>query len=449
MTFKKLASSLLFRVVVAIILGAACSTFFPEWLGRVFMTFNGIFGNFLNFFVPVLVFSLITPALASIGRGAGKWLGLTGGMAYFFSVLAGGLAYIVAVALYPVLLGGQSLAGGEDTDVSSGELEPYFTIDIEPPMTILAALLLAFCLGIAMTAVSSKTLRGAADELRDAVMKVIESFIIPLLPIFIFGTVLGIGMNGEMLEIIVNFATVLVTATVMTVLFVVAHYLLAGLVAGKNPFVLLKNILPAYATALGTASSAATIPVTYRCVRKNGVDKNVAGFSVPLCATISLSGSMIKIVLFAFAVIYLSGMDVSLGTAAAFILMLGITTVAAPGVPGGAIVAALGPLSDILGFNESQLALMIAAYIAIDSFGTAANVASSGAISTMVNRFAEGKITNEQVGDAAAGTEEPAAKATEDAPAGRADETDAEDFRTGEDPSPTGAKERGGSRTGR
>ena len=153
--------------------------------------------------------------------------------------------------------------------------------------------------------------------------------------------------------------------------------------------------------------------------------------------------------LFAFAVIYLSGMDVSLGTAAAFILMLGITTVAAPGVPGGAIVAALGPLSDILGFNESQLALMIAAYIAIDSFGTAANVASSGAISTMVNRFAEGKITNEQVGDAAAGTEEPAAKATEDAPAGRADETDAEDSRTGEDPSPTGAKERGGSRTGR
>ena len=178
----------------------------------------------------------------------------------------------------------------------------------------------------------------------------------------------------------------------MTWVYLVIQYLVAGAVAGKNPFTALKNMMPAYFTALGTSSSAASIPVTLRSTLKNDVDRNVAGFTVPLCATIHLSGSMMKLVLYAFAIIYMTGMDVSVGKAIGFLLMLGVTMIAAPGVPGGAVMTAVGLLSTMMGFDENMVALMIAAYIVIDSFGTAANVTGDGAIAMIMDRFASGKI---------------------------------------------------------
>lgn len=393
MNLKRLSQFLLFRVLVAVILGIIASFFFPEWLARVFATFNSLFGNFLGFFVPVLIFALITPAIAGLGRGAGKWLGATTGVAYASTVLSGLLAYAVAAGAYPWLLGGQAV----DTDVSDigeGAIAPYFQIEMPPPFEVMTALLLAFCAGLAMTAVKSDTLLSASRDLERVIMKVISAFVIPLLPLFIFGMFLTTGMNGNLTDTLVAFGKVIVLAIAMTFVFLAFQFGVAGAVAKVNPFVAFKNMLPAYATALGTSSSAATIPVTYQATLKNRVDQDVAGFVVPLCATIHLAGSMMKIVLFAFAIVHMSDLEVSPALAVGFILMLGVTMIAAPGVPGGAIMAAVGLLSSMLGFTDEQVALMIAAYIAIDSFGTAANVTGDGAIALIVDRFAKGRITH-------------------------------------------------------
>ncbi|MDO5670370.1 MAG: dicarboxylate/amino acid:cation symporter [Corynebacterium sp.] len=390
MDLKRLSSSLLFRVVIAIILGIICSFFFPEWLARVFVTFNGLFGGFLGFFVPVLIFALITPAIAGLGRGAGKWLGITTGIAYLSTILSGLLAYLVSVAVYPWLLADQGAVAVSDID--EGGLAPYFAIEITPPFAVMTALLLAFAVGLAMTTVKSDTLYKGSRDLERVVMKVITAFIIPLLPVFIFGMFLSLGMNGNLMDTMIAFGKVLALSVGMTFVFLAFQYGVAGAVTGRNPFVAFKNMLPAYATALGTSSSAATIPVTYASALKNKVEVNVAGFVIPLCATIHLAGSMMKIGLYAFAIVFMSGLDVSPALAIGFLLMLGVTMIAAPGVPGGAIMAAVGLLSSMLGFSDDQVALMIAAYIAVDSFGTAANVTGDGAIAMIVNKFAKGKI---------------------------------------------------------
>ena len=391
MNTKSITRSLLFWIVVAIVLGVCCSFFFPEWLARIFVTFNGLFSNFLGFFVPLLIFALITPAIASLGRGAGKWLGITAGIAYGSTVISGLIAWGLSTALYPWLLGDQKLVTDVD-DVDAGALSPFFEVEIPAPFEVMTGLVLAFCVGLAMTAVKSDTLYKVATELESVIMKVVTSFVIPLLPLFIFGIFLNMGMNDNFGATMAAFGKVLALAVIMTIILLVVQYLIAGAVAGVNPFVALRNMLPAYFTALGTSSSAASIPVTLRSALNNKVDENVAGFVVPLCATIHLSGSMMKIGLYAFAVIYMGGMDVSWGLSLGFILLLGIMMIAAPGVPGGAIMAATGLLASMLGFNDDMVALMIAAYIVIDSFGTAANVTGDGAIALVLNRFAAGKI---------------------------------------------------------
>lgn len=391
MNTKSITRSLLFWIVVAIVLGVCCSFFFPEWLARIFITFNGLFANFLGFFVPVLIFALITPAIAGLGRGAGKWLGITAGIAYGSTVISGLIAWGLSAVLYPWLLGDQQLVTDVD-DVEEGALAPFFEVEIPAPFEVMTALVLAFCIGLAMTAVKSDTMYKVATELENVIMKVVTSFVIPLLPLFIFGIFLNLGMNENLGATMAAFGKVLALSVIMTIVLLVVQYLIAGAVAGVNPFTALRNMLPAYFTALGTSSSAATIPVTLRSTLNNKVDENVAGFVVPLCATIHLSGSMMKIGLYAFAVIYMGGMDVPWGLSLGFILLLGIMMIAAPGVPGGAIMAATGLLASMLGFNDDMVALMIAAYIVIDSFGTAANVTGDGAIALVLNRFAAGKI---------------------------------------------------------
>lgn len=397
MDFKRLSSSLLFRIIIAITLGIICSFFFPDWLARIFVTFNGLFGNFLGLFIPVLIFALIAPAIASLGRGAGKWLAITTGIAYGSAVVAGLISWGAATALYPWLLANQSDV--KVSDIEEGALSAYIDVEMPEPVPVITALILAFVIGVAMTTVKSDTLFGTVADLRRVVMKVISAFIVPLLPIYIFGMFLSLGMNGNLASVLAAFAKVLVLAIIGSIILLLLQFIIAGSIAGKNPLKSLKNMMPAYFTALGTSSSAATIPVTYECARKNGISKSVAGFVVPLCATIHLSGSMMKITLFAFAVMFMDGMDIPLATAIGFILMLGVTMVAAPGVPGGAIMAAVGLLTSSLGFTDDQVALMIAAYIAIDSFGTACNVTGDGAIAIVVDKFAKGHITRNELDD--------------------------------------------------
>ena len=391
MSKSKVTDSLLFKIIIAIILGIIVSLFAPEWLGRIFATFNGMFSNFLNFFIPVLIFALIAPAIAGLGKGAGKWLGYTTAIAYGSTIIAGLIAFATAKLLYPVLLGNQSL-GLNVSDIDEGAIAPYFEVEMPAPFEVMTALLLAFCVGVAMTVVKADTIYQGSRELEAIVIKVIWGFVIPLLPIYIFGMFLGLGMNGNLLDVISAFAKVLVLSVVMTILYLVLQYVVAGAIAKKNPFKALRNMLPAYFTALGTSSSAATIPVTHRSALNNGISKPIAGFVIPLCATMHLSGSMIKLTLYGFAVVYLADLNVGLGTAFGFIFLLGVMMIAAPGVPGGAVMVAVGLMGDMMGFDDSMIALMIAAYIAVDSFGTAANVTGDGAIAMIVDRFAKNNI---------------------------------------------------------
>lgn len=386
MTKKPLTSHLLVRVLLGIVLGVACGLFFPEPLARLFLTFNGLFSAFLGFLIPLLIVGLVTPAIGDLGRGAGKWLGVTAGIAYASTVLSGLLAFLVARTLYPWLLSGEravdSLASPEDSALTG-----FFALEMEPVFGVMTALLLAFCLGVGITLIPGDTLHRSMDDLRRIIMRIVELVIIPLLPLYIFGMFMGLTMNGQILVVVSAFSKVVLVALVLSVVLLAAQYVAAGIYAGRNPLVLLRSMLPAYATALGTSSSAATIPVTLRCVERNGVRPAVAGFVVPLSATIHLAGSTLKIVLFSAAVMTITGTPIDDVAYVGFILMLGITMVAAPGVPGGAIMAAIGLLQGMLGFDETAVALMIATYIAIDSVGTATNVTGDGAIAVVVDKL--------------------------------------------------------------
>lgn len=375
---------LLIKILIAIVLGILVGWFAPNWLAAVFNTFNGIFSQFLGFMIPLIIIGFVTPAIADVGSRAGKLLVATAALAYFATFFAGMLSYFTGTLTFPSLIGGEeSLAQIE----SATPIEPYFTVEIPSPLPVMTALVLSFLLGLGIAFLKGDTLRKGFDELRDIVQKAINVAIIPLLPIYIFGIFLNMTVEGQVMTILKTFAKIIVVIFLLHILILVIQYCVAACFNGKNPFAMLKNMLPAYFTALGTQSSAATIPVTLKQTINMGVDKDVAGFVIPLCATIHMSGSALKITACALALLIMHGQPYEIGMFIHFVAMLGITMVAAPGIPGGAIMAALGPLGTILGFDEQMLALMIALYIAMDSFGTACNVTGDGALAVILNRF--------------------------------------------------------------
>lgn len=395
---KKFRISLLGWVAIAIVSGIVLGQVMPAGMVRLFVTFNGLFGNFLSFSIPLIILGLVAPAIGEIGKGAGRLLLVTALIAYGSTIFSGFFTYFSASAVFPTLL-------TPDTQLTAMEnpetlmLTPYFTVAMPPLMDIMTALLLSFVIGLGLTVMLGDALHRAFVNFRDIITRLIESVIVPLLPLHIFGIFLNITVSGQVAGIMTMFLKVILVIFVLHILLLLVQFAIAGLIGRRNPLRLLMNMLPAYATALGTQSSAATIPVTLRQVIKNGVRENVAVFTVPLCATIHLSGSTMKIVACAMAILMMSGEPVTLAQFGGFILMLGITMVAAPGVPGGAIMAALGPLQTMLGFNETLQALMIALYIAMDSFGTACNVTGDGAIAVVVDRIApaaEGSEINDR-----------------------------------------------------
>lgn len=253
----------------------------------------------------------------------------------------------------------------------------------------MTALVLAFVFGIGMAKTNSKTLMALFDEGKEIIDKVISKIIIPFLPFYIAGIFAELAAEGTVFETLKVFGVVLLVAVAAHWVWLLVQYSVAGSITKRNPFVLIKNMLPAYFTALGTMSSAATIPVTLKSVKNNNVKEGVANFGVPLCATIHLSGSVITIVMCAVAVMLMdSGLAVpTLATMLPVIIMLGIIMVAAPGVPGGAIMAAIGILSTMLNFPDAAIGLMIALYMAQDSFGTATNVTGDGAINVVIDKY--------------------------------------------------------------
>lgn len=389
----KLKFGLLARILTAILLGILCGFFFPAWAVRIFLTFNAVFGSFLGFVIPLLIVGLVAPGIADLGKSAGRLLALTAALAYAFTLFSGFGTYFTCRTVFPFLLGGEGLVElGEAAETATA----WFTVDMPPVMGVMTALVLSFVLGLGMAYVRSTRLKEVMDEFKQIVALVIGSVIIPLLPLYIFGIFLSMTRSGQIAPILSVFLKLIAVIFCMTVVLLLVQFSIAGLVARKNPFRMLRTMLTAYVTALGTQSSAATIPVTLAQTVKLGVRPAIAGFVVPLCATIHLSGSMMKIVACALAVMMMSGTEASVGTFAGFILLLGITMIAAPGVPGGAIMAALGLLESVLGFDEAMTGLMIATYIAMDSFGTATNVTGDGAVAVIIDKIDKKQLRVEQ-----------------------------------------------------
>ena len=385
---------LLPKVLLAIALGIVFGLFVPEWFTRIALTFNNIFGNFLNFVIPLLILGLVAPGIADLGSKAGRLLVITAALAYAFTLFSGFGTFFTSFGILPRLLGGTEMSAPGET--AATPLQPFFTVEMPPLMGVMTALILAFVLGLGMAYIHSDKLKGMMDDFKLIIERVISKVIIPLLPFYIFGIFLSMTQSGQVSGILGIFLKLIVIIFVMTVVLLLIQFSIAGLVARQNPLKMLRTMMTAYMTALGTQSSAATIPVTLAQTVKTGARPEVAGFVVPLCATIHLSGSMMKIVACSLAVMMLSGLDVSMGTYSGFILLLGITMIAAPGVPGGAIMAAIGLLESMLGFDENMIGLMIATYIAMDSFGTATNVTGDGAIAVIVNAIDSRMIRREK-----------------------------------------------------
>ena len=382
---KKRRIGLLPRVIIAILLGIAFGYFLPAPVVRVFLTFNSIFSQFLGFMIPLIIIGLVTPAIAGIGKGAGKMLLATVVIAYVDTIVAGSLSYGTGSWLFPSMI---ASTGGSMPHIDKAtELAPYFTINIPAMVDVMSGLVFSFIVGLGIAYGGLRTLENVFNEFKHIIEKVIEKAIIPLLPYYIFGVFLNMTHNGQARQVLLVFSQIIIVILVLHVLILIYEFCIAGALTKQNPFRLLWNMLPAYLTALGTSSSAATIPVTLAQTEKAGVRKEVAGFVIPLCATIHLSGSAMKITACALTICLLTGLPHDMGLFIYFILMLSIIMVAAPGVPGGAIMAALAPLASILGFNDEAQALMIALYIAMDSFGTACNVTGDGAIAIAINKL--------------------------------------------------------------
>ena len=382
---------LLARIIIAIALGIGLGLVLPLPIVRVFVTFNSIFSQFIQFLIPLIIIGLITPAISDIGKSAGKLLLLTTIIAYGDTVLSGYLSYFTSSNIFPLLINhGQAVE--KIAEVKA--LEPFFTINIPALVDVMSALVTAFTVGLGIAFFGSNTLKAGFDEFKDIVAKTIEVALIPLLPIYIFGIFLEMSHTGQAWHVLNVFIAIIGVIFAMHIFLLVLQYCIAGLVTRRNPFKLLWNMFPAYFTALGTSSSAVTIPVTLKRTLKNGVSEGIAGFVVPLCATIHLSGSCLKIVACSVALMLMTSMPFDLGMFTGFIFMLGVMMVAAPGVPGGAIMAALGVIQSILGFDAQQQALMIALYITMDSFGTACNVTGDGAIALIIDKINNKKEIN-------------------------------------------------------
>lgn len=364
--------------------GAAIPT---DLIVQLFVSFSTVFSAFLSFAIPLIIIGFIVPGIGSLAQGAGKMLGITVGLAYLSSILAGFLALISALLLYPIILKGQQLASFDNPEnaLSTG----YVSIQLTPIMGVLSALILSFILGLGITALKTRAMLNLFEDFQVIVEKMLSYVIIPLLPVHIVGVFANMTLAGQVAKILSVFGLVFVMVIILHWVTLALQYSVAGAVSRRNPVQMLKTMMPAYFTAIGTQSSAATIPVTVRSAKKAGISSRVVDFAIPLCATIHLSGSMITITACSVAVLFMTGKNPDFGSLIPMILVLGVMMVAAPGVPGGGVMTAIGLLQSMLGFDASMIALMIALYLAQDSFGTATNVTGDATIAALTERISK------------------------------------------------------------
>jgi len=377
---------LILKLIAGIVAGILVGLYVPITGVELLFTVKELIGQIISFTIPLIILFFIASGIAGLPKGSGHLLGKTVGFAYSSTIIAGTLAFLLVSAVIPFLSGGITFEAEVATEIGS-----FIDLEIPPLMGVMTALVTAFVFGIGMSQLELDTLKKVSDQGRDVIDGLLSKVIIPALPFYIAGVFAEMTVAGTVIDTLQTFGVVLIAALVMHWLWLSVLYIATGVLLKRNPIELVKNMLPAYFTALGTMSSAATIPVSLQSSKANNVKEDVANFTVPLCATIHLSGSTITIVTCAMAVMFLSpSMEVpSLMGMLPFIMMLGVVMIAAPGAPGGAVMSALGLLTSMLGFNEGAVALMIALYLAQDSFGTACNVTGDGIIALWVDRFSE------------------------------------------------------------
>ncbi|QWL58543.1 dicarboxylate/amino acid:cation symporter [Aeromonas jandaei] len=388
---------LVLKLIAGILAGLLLGLYAPEWVARVLFTAKTVIGQLITFTIPLIILFFIMSGIASLPKNSGKLLGKTVALSYCSTILAGLFAFTVASHLIP-----QLTTAAEPTTAEAVKLASYVNLEIPPLFGVMSALAAAFVFGIGISATQATDLRRVADQGRDIIDRLLAKVIIPLLPFYIAGVFVEMTVEGTVFATLKTFGVVLVMAILMHWIWLSVLFVGTGLALGRSPAQLIKNMLPAYFTALGTMSSAATIPVALQSSKNNGVSDGIANFTVPLCATIHLCGSTITLVTCATAVMFLSehlaipGIDTMLP----FIMMLGVIMIAAPGAPGGGVMSALGLLTSMLGFGEASIALMIALYLAQDSFGTACNVTGDGVIALWADRFANGSESAVPVAEA-------------------------------------------------
>lgn len=388
---KKHEIGLVPKLIIAIVIGILIGQFLPESVCRFVVTLSGIFGSFLKFVILLMILAYVTMGIADLSQGAGKLLLITVLIAYGSTLVAGSGSYLVSSTLFPSFISSDALAQIEAT--AGNSVDSFFSIALPPVIDTLSAVVLAFILGLCMSAMRGKeigdTLYNSFKDFSTIIDKVLHKAIIPLLPLFICGTFVDMTKSGRTFVILGILWKVFLVVIIMHLVIITIQFVVAGAISKKNPFVLIKNQIPAYTTAIGTQSSAATIPVNLECAKNDGVSEEIRNFVVPLCANIHMAGSMITIVACATAVCLMNEIPIGFHTVVPFIMTLGVAMVASPGAPGGSIMTALPFLYMIFGKDLGNTdgpicALMVALYITQDSFGTACNVSGDNAIGVVV-----------------------------------------------------------------
>ena len=385
---KKIKLGLFPKVVIAIVIGALLGLILPDVIVRILKTFNVLFAQLLKFVVPLLVLGLVTPSIANLGRGAGKMLLTVMLIAYCSTVCGALFSYGVSSNILPMYLNPGELSAEA---VSEKEFLPYIDLKIPPICDIMTALVLSFVIGVGIIFTGANGLKRGFEEFGEIVKLTIEKVIIPFLPVYIFTMICEMSAKGVIDVVLGTGFKVILTGVVLSILYLVVQYCIAGIIARKNPLKLLWNVIPAYLTGFSICSSSACIPVTYECTLKNGVRKDIADFVIPLCSTVHMCGSTIKLTVTSVAVAYMFGTPITFGLFMQFALMQAIAAVAAPGVMGGVLMASVGLLGTVLGFSDTMTTLMMTIYLALDGYGPAVNVSGDAAIAVIADKLFGGK----------------------------------------------------------
>ena len=383
---------LIWKIVIAIVLGVGLGMVLPDIGIRGLKTFNVLFAQILKFIVPLLILGLVTPAIADAGKGAGKLLFTVMILSYLSTCAAAFFGWGCATELLPMYVQKGAVAA-----IGNGKaFIPFVDLKIPPLCDVLTALALSFMIGVGAVVTKSEAVKRWFVEFGEIVKLTIMKVIIPGLPIYILTMIAEMTASGKIGAMAGTMFKVIGTGWALTIVFLVILYALAGAAAKRNPLKLLWNMCPAYLTALSIASSSAVIPVTLECCKKNGVSDEMSNFTVPLCANVHMVGSAIKLMVSMWAVVIIYGLDISVAQIVQFAFMFAIAAVAAPGVMSGVLMASLGFIESIIGLTPEQISVVMTFYMALDGYGPAANVTGDGAIAVIVDRFFNRKLVQSQ-----------------------------------------------------